>query len=129
MRDGAIRTTFEILGAASPDAWFGVYFRSGADLQLGSHLVYVQQNGSIEVAIYPGPHVVESFPSGQALSGQQTLTLEFENDHLDIQLGSAQFASDELSHQVAGRVLFAAWHADVDVISADMICRDTIEWA
>jgi hypothetical protein len=129
LRDGAVRATFNILKVISSNDWFGIYFRSGASPLLGSHLVYVRKNGSIEVAIYPGPQVIDRFSLGRALSGRQTLTLEFENNHLDLRLGRARFSSEKLSHQIAGRVAFASWQADVDVTSADMVCRDTIEWS
>lgn len=128
MRDGAVRANFEILGARSQDDWFGVYFRAGASPFLGSHLVYVRQNGMIEVAVYPGPRIVETLSMGRSLSGRNVLTAQFENDHLDVQMGPAQLLTDKLSHQVAGRVLMAAWYADVDLHSAEMISRDTIDW-
>ena len=41
----------------------------------------------------------------------------------------AGLVTDKLSHQSAGQVVFAAYCTDVDVHSAQMICRDTIEWA
>ena len=128
MRDGAVRVNFEILGARSPDDWFGVYFRVGSSPFMGSHLLYVRQNGVIEIAVYPGPNVLETLATGQSIFGRQELTIQFENDYLDVQMGDARLQTDKLSHQAVGRVLPAAWYADVDVHSAEMVCRDTIEW-
>ena len=117
-----------MLKAKGIDDWFGIYFRCAATPLMGSHLVYVRQNGMIEVAVYPGPKILETFSLGRPISGRQTLTIEFENEHLDIGIGRAHFQSNRLSHQIVGRVLFAAWQSDVDVHRAEMICRDTIEW-
>lgn len=128
MRDGAVRVTFEILQARSPEDWFGVFFRAGAWPWMGSHLVYVRQNGAIEVAMYPGPLILEIYSTGQPIKGKQTLLIQFENDQLDVQLGQFRLSSVKLVRQVVGRVLPVAWYANVDVHSAEMICRDTIDW-
>ncbi len=128
MRDGAVRVTFEILQARSPEDWFGVFFRAGASPWMGSHLVYVRQNGAIEVAMYPGPLILEVYSTEQPIKGKQTLLIQFENDQLDVQLGHFHLAPVKLVRQVVGRVLPVAWYADVDVHSAEMICRDTIDW-
>jgi nucleoside 2-deoxyribosyltransferase len=128
IRDGAVQVDFEILGARTPDDWFGIYFRAGASPIMGSHLVYVRQSGMIEIAVYPGPRVIEASSTGQPIVGRQLLLIQFENNQLELQMGNEQLRTDKLSHQTAGRVLPAAWYADVDVHSAQMICRDTIEW-
>lgn len=129
LRDGAIRATFKFRNTLSPEDWFGVYFRSGVSPLLGSHLVYVRRNGSIELAMYPGPQVLDRFSIGRALSDKETLTLDFENDYVEMRVGKASFSSRKLYHQVAGKAGFASWQADVDVSSAEMISRDTIEWS
>ncbi len=130
MRDGAVQVGFEILDARSPEDWFGVYIRAGeASPLMGSYLVYMRQNGMLEIAVYPSIRVLAVVATGQAISGRQMLTIQFENDYLDVQVGHARLRYDKLSHQTVGRVLPAAWYADVDVHSAEMICRDTIEWA
>ena len=56
------------------------------------------------------------------------MLIEFENNQIELQMGNEQLRTDKLSHQTVGRVLQAACYADVDVHSAQMICRDTIEW-
>jgi hypothetical protein len=128
LRDGVVRATFEILRAKNPEDWFGIYLRSGASPLLGSHLVYVRQNGTVELAVYPGPVVIETFPSPGRISGRRTITIAFENDHLEIQIGRARFSSIKLSHQTPGRIIFGAWRADVIVHTAEVIRRDTIDW-
>lgn len=128
IRDGAVQVDFEILNAKTPSDWFGIYFRAGTHPMMGSHLVYVRQNGMIEIAVYPGPRVIESLSTEQTIIGKQSMLIEFENNHLKLQMGDKQLLTDNLSHQTAGRVLQAAWNADVDVHLAKMICRDTIEW-
>jgi nucleoside 2-deoxyribosyltransferase len=126
MRDGAVQVEFEILKAATPMDWFGVYFRVGPHPFIDSHLVYIRQNGSLEVAIYPGPIVLKTV-TGQPISGKQKLTIEFENNYLDAQIGMTRLQTDALSYQAIGRVLPAAYCADTDVCSVRMICRDTID--
>ncbi len=129
MRDGAVRVTFEILQARSHEDWFGVFFRAGASPWMGSHLVYVRQNGKIEVAMHPGPLILEIYSTEQPIKGKQTLLIQFENDQLDVQLGHFHLPPVKLVRQAVGHIFVAAWNADVDVHSAEMICRDTIDWS
>jgi hypothetical protein len=132
IRDGAVQVDFEILSARRPDDWFGIYFRAGASQLLGSHLAYVRQNGMVEIAVYPGPRVIaksrELYDRSQAITGKHSLLIQFENNELELQMGKIQLRTKKLSHQTAGRVWLAAYHADVDVYSAQLICRDTIDW-
>jgi hypothetical protein len=129
LRDGAVKATFEILEARSAEDWFGIYFRTGASPFLGSHLVYVRQNGAVELGVYPGPQIIERFSLPRAISGKRTLMIAFENNKVEIQIGGGRFSSSKLSHQTTGRIVFAAWRANVIVHSAEMISRDTIEWS
>jgi hypothetical protein len=133
MRDGAVQVDFEVLAARRRDDWFGIYFRAGASQFLGSHLAYVRQNGMIEIAVYPGPRVIaktrELYGDGkQTISARHSLLIQFENNELELQMESIRLHTNKLSHQTAGRVWLAAYNADVDVHSAQMICRDTIDW-
>ncbi len=128
MRDGAAKAEFEILNARTPDDWFGIYFRVGANLLMGGYLVYVRQSGLLEIAVYPGPQVLKAVSIGQSVSGRHVLTIEFENDYLEAQIGSAQLSIANLSHQIVGQVFPAAWCSDVDLHSFEMVCRDTIDW-
>jgi len=57
---------------------------------MGGYLVYVRQNGLLEVAAYPGPQVLQAVSTGQSISGRQILTIEFENDYLEARLGATQ---------------------------------------
>lgn len=126
LRDGTLRASFEIRKAKAPDDWFGVYFRAGISPLLGSHLVYVRQNGAVELAVYPGPQILQRFKAGKKIVGRQALRLEFENEWLEVSINGKRFSSRLLSHQSSGRVHFAAWQTDSVVRSAEMISRDTI---
>jgi len=128
MRDGAVRAEFEILNAKSSDDWFGIYLRVGVNLLMGGYLVYVRQNGSLEIAVYPGPQLLQAVNAGQSISGRQILTIAFENDYLEAQTGATQLKIANLSQQTIGKVFPAAWHTDVDLHSFEMVCRDTIDW-
>ena len=61
------------------------------------------------------------------LRGEQTATIDFENDEVGVQLGDTRFVSRTLSNQSFGSVWLAAWQADVDVHEAELISRDTVE--
>jgi hypothetical protein len=133
IRDGGVQVDFEILAARRPDDWFGIYFRAGASPFLGSHLAYVRQNGMVEIAVYPGPRAIPPEPKRlhdgrQTITGRHSLLIQFENNELEVEMGKIQLRTNKLSHQTAGQVLLAAYHADVDIHSAQMICRDTIDW-
>ncbi len=129
MRDGAVRIGFEFQSAPTEDDWFGFYFRAGEIPWIGSHLLYVRQNGNVTIVRYPYQHEIRSWETKQALSGPQELMAQFENNYLEVQLNQSQpLHTDELSYQSPGRVLPAAWRADVDVHCVEMVSRDTIEW-
>jgi len=128
MRDGAIRVEFEILKAKSPIDWFGIYLRVGANIFMGSCLVYVRQNGSLEIGVYPGIQILQTDSIGQSMLGRHELTIEIENDYLEAHLGTAKLRIENLSHQIVGHVHPAAWNTNVDVHSFEIISRDTIDW-
>jgi len=136
IRDGAVRVDFEIRDGGRMDDWFGVFFRAdpstGKDshIHVGSYLGYARRDGRIEVVSYPGTKNLAK-PTGdtQPLSGKHTLGVEFENDQVTVQLDdSLRVEAKNLSRQKAGRILLAALGTNVKVYSAEVVCRDTIEW-
>jgi hypothetical protein len=130
MRDGAIRVSFELLSCDTQDDWFGIYFRVGVGSHpyLGSHLLFVRQNGKIEIAVYPGPNILRVRDTKRSITGRQELIVEFENNHFHAQLGEADLQTEDLSLQTVGSMALGAWNADVDIDTAEVICRDTIAW-
>ena len=100
--------------------WFGIYFRVGVNLLMGGYLVYVRQNGLLEIAVYPGPQVLQTIDVGQPMSGRQILMIEFENEYAEAQIGSVQLKISNLSQQTIGQVFPAAWNANVDLHSFEM---------
>ena len=128
MRDGAVRSRFTMLRTVDQSDWFGVCFRvGGLTPWTGSHMVYVRQDGSVDLATYPGPQVVTLHPAGRSMQGEQELVIDFENDFLSVRIGEIEVPSSSLTHQRAGRVVLVAHRSEVSVASAEMVCRDTIE--
>jgi len=127
IRDAAIEVEFDIIDVRKDEDWFGVYFRSGIPPTQRSNLVYVRKNGILEVAVYPGPRVIERYDLGKNITGRNILKMEFDNNYLEISLGSNVYKTNKIYFQEMGLIFLAAWYADVDVYSARMICRDTIE--
>jgi len=128
VRDAGIAVTFNLHAASTIEDWFGVYFRIASSFSLGSHLVYVRQNGAVELAVYPGPRVLAVHHLPNRVSGARTLLLNFENDFIDIRVGKHSLRSELLSHQAFGTVGFAAWRSRVTISRAEVIDRDTVEW-
>ena len=91
-------------------------------------MVYVRQDGNVELATYPGPKVTKLFAADGIRVGKQELAIDFENNFLRVRIEGIGHEISALTHQRAGRVVLAAHNAEVDVASAEIICRDTIEW-
>ena len=130
LRDGKVCVDFEILGAQSPDQWFGIYFRAVMHPFSGSHLLYVRQDGRIEIAVYyPYFRVLPDKTSlGREVLGRHKMILEFDNNYLYAQMDEARLETYKLSYQEVGNVYLAALLANVNVYSAEVVCRDAIEY-
>lgn len=129
LRDGAVRVRFRILRSRTPADWFGVCFRVAGLLPWeGCHMVYVRQNGQVDAAVYPGPKLLYRHQIDRNMEEEQELMIEFENDALSVQTKGVNFKTETLTHQRAGRVVLVALSSDVEITSAEVISRDTIEW-
>jgi len=136
MRDGAVRVEFEIINGRRLDDWFGVFFRADpsqvndSHIRLGSCLAYVRRDGRVEIAVYPGSQVLaESKGHTQPIEGRHSLLVEFENNEVTVQLDdSLKVKAENLSRQKVGRILLAGYCTTVKIHSAEMVCRDTIDW-
>jgi hypothetical protein len=129
MRDGAVQAVFKFEAFQSPDDWFGVYFRFGHHPFLRSLLVYVRQNGSVEIAEYPGVNVIArgNAPSALAINKENTLLVELDGDTAKVGLDGLDIISvDNLSVQSRGNVAIAAWQSEVLCQNVEVVCRDTI---
>jgi hypothetical protein len=98
-----------------------------------SLIIVIRASGIGQVYLVPtgpGPIIKWLSATGRMLGReQQELTFEFENDFLRVQMeGIKTVEISSLTHQRAGRVVLAAHRSEVLVDSAEVICRDTIEW-
>jgi hypothetical protein len=91
-------------------------------------MVYVRQNGQVDVAVYPGPRLLHRHRTDRNTEEEQELMIEFENDALSVETKGVRFETETLTHQRAGRIVFVALNSDVEVTSAEAISRDTIDW-
>ena len=126
LRDGGIRTQFNLIEARSDADWFGVYLRVGTNPFIDSHLVYVRKSGHLEIATYPGPKVIEILNLNRIISGINELTIQIENDYIEANIDNVSIKSNKLSYQKAGRIFPAAYCSNVDVMNFEIINRDTI---
>jgi hypothetical protein len=137
MRDGAVRIDFEFVNGRKMDDWFGIFFRADpsqvrdSHIRLGSCLAYVRRDGRVEIAVYPGSEVLAASGEKQAdqIAGRHSIFVEFENNEAQVTLdGSTSVKVTNLSRQKVGRILLAGYCSTVKIYSAEMVCRDTIEW-
>lgn len=131
MRDGAVRVQFKFTAADSADAWFGIYFRSGsAALFTGGYLLYVRQNGSLELAELPNVRILESANCGAAeIGSDHTLEVSVDGGVMSASVdGSARFECEGLNVQSYGNVSVGCWKSEVIVTTVEMVSRDAIEF-
>jgi len=129
MRDGAVRATFNFIGYQSSMDWFGIYVRFNDNPFLSSYLIYVRQNGSVEIAAYPGVRIISRallVPEG--INGEKTLLVELDGNTARVTLDGLNLISDKLEVQNQGKVAIAAWQSEVSYRNVEVVCRDTINF-
>ena len=127
MRDGAVQATFSFTACQSPEDWFGVYVRFDNEPILSSYLIYCRQNGSVEVAAYPGTKIL----AGQTLvpggvNSEVTMLVELDGDTVAATINGKTLRHEELAIQSQGYVWLAAHQSDVQCKMAESVCRDAI---
>ncbi len=131
LRDGAVVVKFRNVKEYAPDNWFGVYFRSSYDPLMGSYLLFVRPGGEVELVVYPGPAKIQQPQTYRGTKEPHTLLIEFGDSQLNVKFNSKSYLKKQniLSRQISGNIFVAAWNADIDVHSVEMICRDTMDWS
>jgi aromatic ring-cleaving dioxygenase len=127
MRDGAVAATFSFKSFMDPIDWFGFYLRFESEPILSSYLVYVRQNGFVEVAAYPGTKILAKqllVPGG--IDCEKTLLVELDGDTVKAAIDGNTLRHEGLANQSQGNVWLAAHQSDVFCRSAEAVCRDTI---
>jgi hypothetical protein len=129
MRDGAVRVTFNFIGYQSSEDWFGIYVRFNGNPFLSSYLIYVRQNGLVEIAAYPGikPIFAGSLVTG-GINGEKTLLVELDGNTASVTLDGLNIISNELELQNQGQVAVAAYQSEVSCRNVEVVCRDTINF-
>jgi aromatic ring-cleaving dioxygenase len=127
MRDGAVRASFNFSGYQSKEDWFGFYVRFDVNPFLSSYLVYVRQNGSVEIAVYPGPRrIANKLLVPEGINGEKTLLVELDGDTAKATLDGSNLIYDRLEVQTQGKIGIAAWQSEVFYRNVEVVCRDTI---
>jgi hypothetical protein len=133
-RDGAIKTEFEFLDSQNDNSWIGVYFRAASTVNLGSCLLYIRKNGSIELAVI-NPWINQllnviykkQLNLRIELNKRFQLLIEIENDELEVKVGNEIIRIPGLEFQAFGRVLFATYESRCKFENIEMINRDSID--
>ena len=132
MRDGKIRVTFKISGYSEEDeadkGWFGVFLRVGAmGPFLGSCVVYVRGDGSLEISTFPeqklvGPKRLRNHDK------ELTLIIQLESNSIraSIEGEDTPLEHSRLDIQSRGAVMFGCWKSNAEFWDTQIVCRDTI---
>lgn len=127
-RDGAMQYKFKLKYFLNATSWFGIYFRASVNIFDASYLIHIRQNGSIELAIYPGPKVVifDKLDKSINENDEVNVLLEIENDHFNLKVNNKNIYYKGLKHQDSGLIRLASWQCCVEFSKFEMINRDTI---
>jgi len=135
MRDGMVRVTFNISDYREEEAdkgWFGVFLRVGAmGPFLGSCVVYVRGDGSLEIATFPEPKPVgpERLRRQERLNDKGlTLIIQLEGNSVraSIEDEDIHLEHSRLDIQSRGSVMFGCWNSNAEFWNTQIVCRDTI---
>ncbi len=126
-RDGAIQLKFRFLDNLNPESWLGVYFRAAREFLYSSYLLYVRKNGSVELALYPGPNVIDKRKlfKTEILDREIELILEIENNELVVKINGQGFQFLSLEKQNIGNIILATWECRAHFRDIELIDRDT----
>lgn len=130
-RDGAIRLDFEFLNYFSPVSWIGIYFRATNPILLGSYLLYVRQNGTVELAENnPNPNIIfkQQVLKPFELNDSLNCLIEIENDQIEIKANGQSLKIGKLVQQNIGGIILASWECQAQFKNIELINRDTIDF-
>jgi len=134
IRDCGISVTFTITDANDPSNWFGVYLRHGSPNPWAgrSYLVYVRQNGLVELAELPQIRVLGKAQYSELHpDASRTLHISIDGSELRASLGSSSgrdLQVTDLDLQEPGNIAVGCHKNTVLVEAAQTVCRDTVEW-
>jgi hypothetical protein len=91
---------------------------------LGSYLLYVKKNGTVELGRYPGPEI---FPDKGhvAVKEKNDLLMEIENDKLEVLVNGQKHNFKGLAIQNTGNIWIATWECQARADDIELINRDT----
>lgn len=133
-RDGAVKMKFRFKYAESNGDWFGIFFRqTHGNPWLGGYLLYVRENGSLELVDLPNVGLLNKRDYGE-IGLETTHTIQFAVDGsrfracLDDKIDDC-LETENLKFQSYGYLGVFCFKTEATFSSVEAVCRDTISFS
>lgn len=133
MRDGAVKVKFKFKEVVGEDGWFGVHFRYGTHPWMGGYLLYIRQNGKLEMAEMPRVNILRLKKYTRLKIDEEHL-LQFGVDGddfvacLDGRTKNLLRIRRGLNNQSPGLVGISCYECTVSFKEVETVIRDTINF-
>lgn len=129
-RDGAIKLNTKFIHCLNDDSWVGIFFRNAPHIYLGSCLLYIRKNGSMELAEYEFNIKIrykKLLPNSIDLDKDINLLLEIENNQIKVNVNGENIIIPELKQQRNGGIKLSTYECRASFTNIELVDRDTIE--